>query len=145
MEVVNTLDIDGTQWELQDVEARNKIAGIEQLLKTETVNGIPINLNSGNSATEARITSIQKFGKMHIGLIIIDNLVANNIGTLNRVEVGTVNVNVLNETYSLGFDYHSGKTVRIKVSPNKNFSIEESVGISNGSNGIRAQITWIEP
>lgn len=25
MEVVNTLDIDGSQWELQDVEARNKI------------------------------------------------------------------------------------------------------------------------
>ena len=29
MEVVNTLDIDGSQWELQDVEARNKIAEIE--------------------------------------------------------------------------------------------------------------------
>ena len=26
MEVVNTLDIDGTQWEIQDVVARNKIA-----------------------------------------------------------------------------------------------------------------------
>lgn len=25
MEVVNTLDIDGTQWEIQDVEARNRI------------------------------------------------------------------------------------------------------------------------
>lgn len=31
MEVVNTLDIDGTQWEIQDVEARNEI----QALKTE--------------------------------------------------------------------------------------------------------------
>ena len=30
MEVVNTLDIDGTQWELQDVEARNRIAELEK-------------------------------------------------------------------------------------------------------------------
>ena len=29
MEAVNTLDIDGTQWEIQDAEARNKIATIE--------------------------------------------------------------------------------------------------------------------
>ena len=33
MEVVNTLDIDGTQWELQDAEARNKIAELETQLK----------------------------------------------------------------------------------------------------------------
>lgn len=30
MEIVNTLDIDGTQWEIQDVEARNRIAELEQ-------------------------------------------------------------------------------------------------------------------
>lgn len=30
MEIVNTLDIDGTQWEMQDAEARNKITSLEQ-------------------------------------------------------------------------------------------------------------------
>ena len=30
MEVVNTLDIDGTQWEIRDGEARKKIATIEE-------------------------------------------------------------------------------------------------------------------
>ena len=142
---VKIIDIDNVQWNIKDQEARNKIAEIERLLKTETVGDIPINLNSGNSAIEARITSIQKYGNIYIGLIIIENLIANNIGTLNRVNVGTVNMNVLNNIYSIGFDYHSGKTVRIRVSPEKNFSIEESSGVSNGKNGIRAQITWIEP
>ena len=145
MEIVHTLDIDGSQWELQDGEARNRIAEMEQLLKTEKVNDIPINLNSGNNADEARIISIQKFGKIYIGLIIIENLTADNIGTLNRVNVGTVNINVLSDTYSIGFDYHSGKIVRIKVSPDKKISIEESYGVSSRNNGIRAQITWIEP
>lgn len=142
---VKIVDIDNEQWNIKDQEARNRIAEIEQLLKTETVGEILINLNSGNSANEARITSIQKYGKIYIGLIIIENLNANNIGTLSRVNVGKVNINVLNDTYSLGFDYHSGKTVRIRVDPEKNFYIEESNGISNGNNGIRAQITWIEP
>ena len=141
---VKIVDIDSFQWNIKDQEARNKIAEIEQLLKTETVGDIPINLNSGNSADEARITSIQKYGKIHIGLIIIENLTASNIGTLNRVNVGTVNINVLDNTYSLGYDYHSGKIIRIRVAPGKTFHIEESNGVSNGKNGIRAQITWIE-
>ena len=141
---VKIIDIDNEQWNMKDQEARNKIVEIEQLLKTETVDDIPINLNSGNSANEARITSIQKYGKIYIGSIIIENLIANNIGTLNRVNVGTVNINVLNNAYSVGFDYHSGKNVRIRIAPEKTLSIEESAGVSNGINGIRAQITWIE-
>ena len=36
MEVVNTLDIDGTQWEIQDAEARNKIAELENTLQTKS-------------------------------------------------------------------------------------------------------------
>ena len=142
---VKIVDIDGSQWSMKDQVARDRIAEIEQLLKTEVVNEVQINLNSGNSAAEARITSIQKFGKMYIGLIIIENINANNVGTLNSVNVGTANINVLNNTFSLGFDYKSGKTVRIRVNPDKNITIEESSGVSNGNNGIRAPITWIEP
>lgn len=145
MEIVNTLDIDGTQWELQDIAARNKITEIEQLLKTENVNDIPINLNSGNSANVASITSIQKYGKMYIGLILIKNLHASNLGTLFRVYLGTVNVNVLKDTYALGFDANSGKIVRIRITSNKNINIEESNGVLNGNNIIFVPITWIEP
>ena len=141
---VKIVDIDGSQWNMKDQETRNRIAEIEQLLKTEVVGNIPINLNSGNNADEARITSIQKFGKMFVGLIIIENINANNVGTLNRVNVGTVNISVLDNTYSLGFDYKSGKTVRIRVGPDKNITIEESSEVLNGNNGIRAPITWIE-
>ena len=142
---VKIVDIDGSQWNIKDQEARNKIAEIEQLLKTEVIDNIPINLNSGNSADETRITSIQKFGKMYVGLIIIENINASNVGTINRVNVGTVNINTLNSTYALGFDYKSGKTVRIRINPDKSITIEESSGVPNGNNGIRAPITWIEP
>ena len=144
MAEVAKIDIDGIQWDIKDQVARDKITEIEQLLKTEVINNIPINLNSGNSANEARITSIQKFGKMYMGLIVIENINASNVGTLNRVNVGTININVLNSTYTLGFDYKSGKTVRIRINPDKSITFEESSGVSNGNNGIRAPITWIE-
>ena len=47
MEVVNTLDIDGTQWELQDVEARNKIAVLEESFNSLTNYKTGIEINTG--------------------------------------------------------------------------------------------------
>lgn len=52
MEVVNTLDIDGTQWELQDVEARNKIANLETEVNTNIPNRFTVD--------EKRINGIYK-------------------------------------------------------------------------------------
>lgn len=37
MEVVNTLDIDGTQWEIRDEEARNQISMIKSEMKYKIV------------------------------------------------------------------------------------------------------------
>lgn len=37
MEVVNTLDIDGTQWEMQDTEARNQISMLKSEMKYKIV------------------------------------------------------------------------------------------------------------
>lgn len=55
MEIVNTLDIDGSQWELQDVEARNKIAVLE-------------------AKTNVKRTSLWREGVSFFELIEIDGL-----------------------------------------------------------------------
>lgn len=47
MEVVNTLDIDGTQWELQDVEARNKITVLEKNFNSLANYQKDIEINTG--------------------------------------------------------------------------------------------------
>ena len=47
MEIVNTLDIDGSQWELQDVEARNKIAVLEESFNFLTDYKKDIEINTG--------------------------------------------------------------------------------------------------
>ena len=55
METVNTLDIDGTQWELQDVEARNEIAN----LKTE----VNINIPKKFTIDEKRIDDVYRYAE----------------------------------------------------------------------------------
>ena len=55
MEVVNTLDIDGTQWEMQDVEARNEIAN----LKTE----VNVNIPKKFTIDEKRIDGVYKYAE----------------------------------------------------------------------------------
>ena len=61
MEVVNTLDIDGTQWELQDAEARNKIATLETEVNTNIPNRFEVDENKINGIYKiAHGNSIQK-------------------------------------------------------------------------------------
>ena len=48
MEVVHTLDIDGFQWEMQDVVARNKIATLETEVNTNIPNRFEVDENKIN-------------------------------------------------------------------------------------------------
>lgn len=47
MEIVHTLDIDGSQWELQDGEARNKIAVLEGSFNSLTDYKKDVEINTG--------------------------------------------------------------------------------------------------
>lgn len=144
MEVVNTLDIDGTQWEMQDEEARNKIATINQLLNVEPLDNIPIVLNSDYTAASALIESVQKYGRLYKGLLVIDDIKGFNIGTTGTVLIGKINRNVLGSNYTLGLEYLTGNVTRILLSTNGNVLIAESQGINNGNNRIRTPIIWFE-
>ena len=48
MEIVHTLDIDGSQWVLQDVEARNRIATLETEVNTNIPNRFEVDENKVN-------------------------------------------------------------------------------------------------
>ena len=144
MEVVNTLDIDGSQWEIQDAEARNKIAIIEQSLKIESISDIPIILENGYTATVANIQDIQKYGRLYKGLLYIDNINGSYIGTTSSIVIGKINRSVLGANYALGLDYLTGKVARISLADNGYVYIAESLGINNGSNRLRVPIIWFE-
>ena len=144
MEVVNTLDIDGTQWEIQDVEARNKIATIEDFLTPKKMSHIEITLNNGYSATKKEISGIQKYGKLHMGLLFIDNLAGSNIGTNNIANFGKVNISLNARVFAVGIDYSSSKPVRVSLTETGTLEFYESAGVTPGNNHLRIPITWLE-
>ena len=144
MEVVNTLDIDGSQWELQDVKARNDIAEIKQLFTVEKVQDINLTLNTGYSASESNIREIQKYGKLYMGLLYIDNLAGQGIGTTITSYISKINISLKQNVYAIGIEYLSSKPVRVAISSNGLISISESPGVTNGTNCFRVPITWIE-
>lgn len=145
MEVVNTLDIDGTQWEIKDQTARNDIEAIKQSMTVETLPAIEITLNNGYSATIKNITNVQRYGKLYMGLLFIDNLSGKNIGTNEIAEFGKVNISLAVGTYAMGIEYFSSMPVRSSINRTGVLALQESKGIVDGDNRLRIPVIWIEP
>lgn len=144
MEVVDTLDIDGNQWEIRDKQARNDIAVIKQLMTPTEMPGIEITLNNGYSAAVKEIRYVQKYGKLYMGLLFIDNLSGKNIGTNDVADFGKANISLITGTYAMGIEYLSSMPIRSSITKTGLFALQESAGITSGNNRIRVPITWIE-
>ena len=90
MEVANILDIDGTQWEMQDLEARNKIATLKtEIEKLKTIEkweyNIPIYGGKITARRQGNVVSVIGF----------------DIGTVKKitVDIGDINLAVLPERF----------------------------------------------
>ena len=139
------IDIGGTQWNIKDKEARNDIAAIKQLMTMELLPNIEITLNDGYSATTKEIRSVQRYGKLYMGLMFIDNLSGANIGTNDVARFGKANISLVTNTYAMGIEYLSSKPVRSSISKIGALALQESQGVTNGDNRLRFPIIWIEP
>lgn len=139
------IDIGGTQWNVKDKQARNDIEAIKQLMTVEELPIIEITLNNGYSATEKYISHVQKYGKLCMGLIFIDNLSGENIGTNEVANFGKVNISLAVGTYAMGIEYFSSMPIRSSIGKTGNLALQESKGVTNGNNRLRIPIIWIEP
>ena len=90
MEVVNTLDIDGTQWVLQDAEARNKIAELE----TKTTINEKILIQKGNSYVSLVTINDKKFIHLRFKGDVIVSEIGQKIFNTGIIEglTGTISV-----------------------------------------------------
>lgn len=117
MEVVNTLDIDGTQWEIQDTEARNKIATIEE--KTT----IKITKKVDDATVKMNLVEIngEKFIQVHISGYYwsgyIGETIANFTNDFNLTEIirGTVDLDFSDKTgrCSADIDINTDGTITV--------------------------------
>ena len=80
MEVVNTLDIDGTQWELQDVEARNKIVTLE----TKTTIKVTKKIDEEKLKMNLVEINDEKFIQLHFSGILWNGVIGSTIASFNN-------------------------------------------------------------
>ena len=144
MEVVNTLEIDGIQWNIQDSGARNKIAVIEDLLTTKVLPNPTITRSPGVSWTSFNIQNHYRFGKIHFIYIRLQNVSNNYIGSKNSVSVCKFDIMPVKETSFMLFDYVNGRTMRCYFQENGTFTIGESNGVSSGNNVCFGELIFAE-
>ena len=141
---VSIIDIGGTQWNVKDKQARNDIETIKQSMTVEEIPIIEITLNNGYSATIKQIRNIQRYGKLYMGLMFIDNLSGENVGTNEIANFGKANISLNIGVYSMGIEYLSSKPVRSSITRNGTLALQESAGVTNGDNRLRIPVIWIE-
>lgn len=134
MEIVNTLDIDGTQWEMQDVEARNKIAVLENYNIAQDLENVSIDMLPGYSAVDNYMFNHYKIGKIHFMSVVLTNLKGENIGTTTTAKIAKTNLRPKNQTYFLLNDYQNKATLRCQINKDGTIDVGESVGVVQDSN-----------
>lgn len=144
MEVVNTLDIDGSQWEIQDVEARNKIAVLEDSLTVKNLPDLTFNKNPDYSYASFNLYNHYSFGKIHFVYIRLQNVSGDGIGTAKSAIIGKINIFPAKETSFMLYDYKSGKAMRCYLEADGTFTIGESIGVSPGNNVCFGELIFAE-
>ena len=139
------IDIGGTQWNIKDKQARNDIEAIKQSMTVESIPKIEITLNNGYSAIIKEISNVQRYGKLYMGLMFIDDLSGENIGTNDVASFGKANISLNAGVYSMGIEYFSSMPIRASIDRNGNLALQESKGVTNGDNRLRIPIIWIAP
>lgn len=144
MEVANILDIDGSQWELQDVEARKKITDIEKNISTEDLQDVQATMKDGYTCKSIQIANHYKVGKIHFAVIRIENLSGNDVGTTGTINIASVNLIPKKYTIFIARDSVTSATARCSLGVDGSISIGESNGINNGNNIILGEIIFAE-
>lgn len=144
MEVVDTLDIDGTQWEIKDEVARNEIAELKNTLVVQDLEEIDINLNSGYTALTSRLDYHYKVGKIHFARVEIRNISGQNIGTTVSADIGLINIKPKKITTFLLYDYQNSAILRCSIQEDGRISIGESKGVVQGNNVCYGELIFAE-
>lgn len=138
------IDIGGTQWNVKDREARDKITVIEDLLTTKILSNPTITRSPGTSWTAFNIQNHYSFGKIHFIYIRLQNVSNGNIGSKNSVSVCKFDIMPIRETSFMLFDYVNGRTMRCYFQTNGEFTIGESNGVSSGNNVCFGELIFAE-
>ena len=144
MEVANILDIDGSQWEIQDIEARNRIAVIEDFITTKVLPSPEITKDPSSNWTSFELYNHYSFGKIHFIYVRLQNVSNGYIGSSSSAQIANINIKPVKETSFMLFDYVNGKCMRCYLEESGDFVIGESNGVSSGNNVCFGELIFAE-
>lgn len=138
------IDIGGTQWNIKDKNARDKIAVIEDFLTVKDLPNLTLNKNPAYSWTSFQLYNHYSFGKIHFVYIRLQNVKGNNIGTTNSANLGLLSIKPAKLTSFMMFDYVNGRAMRCYLDAEGYFNIGESNGVSSGNNVCFGELIFAE-
>lgn len=141
---VKIVDIDSTQWNIKDQEARNRIATLEGSLIPQSLGDIDINLNVGFTATKAKLVEHYKVGKIHFAKLDLRDISGGLIGTSETSQIGTINIYPKKETVFFAYDYKNNAMLRCYLATDRTIRIAESVGVVPGNNICMGELIFAE-
>ena len=141
---VKIVDIDGSQWNMKDQVARDKIAELEKNVIAQDLEDIKINLDSGYTASEANLIQHYKVGKIHFLDVKLRDISGPNLGTARTAQIGKINIKAKKETSFILNDYTNKAVLRCFIDNTGIISVGESVGLVPGSNNCLGELIFVE-
>lgn len=138
------IDIGGTQWNVKDKEARDRITVIEDILTVKALPSLTINRNPAYSWTSLKLYNHYSFGKIHFIYIRLQNISGSGIGSTNSAKIGSLSIKPVKETSFMLFDYVNGRAMRCYLDVEGYFNIGESNGVSSGNNVCFGELIFAE-
>ncbi len=121
----------------------NLVAAINELLTPTILRDETIVLNDGVTATNNLIANRVRVGSIQTGMFVLNNIVAQNVGSVSTAILGSCSFRPKLEISFIGLDYKNNATVRLSVNTDGFISLSESYGVVPGNNAIRVPYTII--
>ena len=144
METADILDIDGTQWEIRDNQARQDIAKLKVNNEYSFEEGRALIFSQGYTADYAQISNINRQGILLTAFIRIINLRGEGMNSDNLTSFATIPMKFMHSSPMTIFDLVSGRPFLLTYSYDGSLSIFNSSAIKQGNNHLIFNIVSFE-
>ena len=141
---VKIVDIDSTQWNMKDQNARDRIAALEESFIPQDLADVEITMNVGYTSELAVLRSHYKIGKIHFAIMQINNIKGKDIGTSVTANIGHINIKPKKGTSCLLNDYRNNIVIRSSIANDGTITMDESVGLTQGNNTCLGELIFVE-
>lgn len=142
---VKIVDIDGSQWNIKDQDARSKITILEEVVSTQKLPDLQITIENGCTCKSIEVNNHYKVGKIHFVHMRIEDLSGNGIGTTVTTKIAVLNIAPISLTGFILRDYRAPATARGFIDTEGGVWLGESNGIVPGNNVIFGEVIFAEP